>query len=713
MIGSDFIKHLPPYLSEEDKALVKKAFIFARNRHYGQYRANEEPYILHPMAVAKILMDLEADGTTLAAALLHDVLEDTDATPKVIDETFGHEVLILVQGVTKLGKLSFTSKAERQAENFRKMFLAMAEDIRVILIKLADRLHNMRTLGHLPPEKQKEIATETMEIFAPLANRLGIGQIKWELEDLSLRYLEPEKYYEIARLVAHKRTLRQRVIDEAIEKIQKELARFEVKADISGRAKHFYSIYQKMQKQQKDFSEIYDILAVRILVDTLQECYEVLGVVHSLFKPIPQRFKDYIAMPKANMYQSLHTTVMSEGRPLEIQIRTQEMHQVAEHGIAAHWKYKEGIKSHKFEQKLSWIRQLIDWQKDLKDAGEFLSSLKIDLFTDEIFVFTPKGDLINLAKNSTPIDFAYRIHSDVGNHCVGAKLNGRMLPLNTPLNTGDIVEVVTNKAAHPSRDWLNFATTSLAKNRIRAWLKKTYREEHIVEGKGILTREFSRLGVSDTDDKEKELAAQFKHTVLDDFFEALGYGDINSLQIANKIKALYKKETISKEVPKTIIEEPSSSESKEDVVLGGMDNLLMTYAKCCNPIPREEIVGVVTRGRGIAIHRKGCVNVANIGKERTLSIGWGKVTARTYPVELEIEALDRVGLLKDVIAIISDMKTNIRAANVKTRKKSAIALLSIVVDVHDLEHLNRLKVGIAKISDVLRVSRHDDSKVLM
>lgn len=713
MIGSDFLKNLPPYLSEEDKALVKKAFIFARNRHYGQYRANEEPYILHPMAVAKILMDLEADAQTLAAALLHDVLEDTDATPKVIEETFGHEILILVQGVTKLGKLSFTSKAERQAENFRKMFLAMAEDIRVILIKLADRLHNMRTLGHLKPEKQKEIATETLEIFAPLANRLGIGQIKWELEDLSFRYIEPEKYYEIARQVSHKRALRQKVIDDAIAKIQHDLQSHEIEADISGRAKHFYSIYQKMQKQVKDFSEIYDILAIRIITDSVQGCYEALGVVHSLFKPIPQRFKDYIAMPKANMYQSLHTTVMSEGRPLEIQIRTREMHHLAEHGIAAHWKYKEGIKSHKFEQKLSWLRQLVDWQKDLKDAGEFLSNLKVDLFSDEIFIFTPKGDLINLAKNATSIDFAYRIHSDVGNHCVGAKVNGRMVPLNTPLHTGDIVEVMTNKSAHPSRDWLNFATTSMAKNRIRTWLKKAYREEHIAEGKASLARELNRLGLADTEDKEKELAAQFKAASPEDFFEAVGYGEINLLQLTNKIKALYKKESPVKEIPKTLVEEAAPAVTKEDVVLGGMNNLLMAFAKCCNPIPREEIVGVVTKGRGIAIHRKGCINVASFPPERRLSIGWGKETAKTYPVELEVEALDRVGLLKDVIAVISDMKINIRAASVKTRKKSAIALLSIVVDVADLEQLNRLRIGIGKISDVLRVSRHDDSKVFL
>ncbi|HEY9766765.1 MAG TPA: bifunctional (p)ppGpp synthetase/guanosine-3',5'-bis(diphosphate) 3'-pyrophosphohydrolase, partial [Chroococcales cyanobacterium] len=524
---------------------VQRAYDFGKNKHEGQFRASEEPYFIHPYEVALLLTQLEADGATIAAGLLHDVLEDTEVTAKEMEKLFGNEVLLLVEGVTKLGKLSFSSKEERQAENFRRMFLAMAKDIRVILIKLCDRLHNMRTLKHLAPKKQHDIAKETLEIFAPLAHRLGIGKIKWELEDWSLRYLNPDEYYRVSQLVAEKREERERYIDEIVDKIREELENIGVKATVYGRPKHFYSIWSKMMQQRKDFQDLFDITAIRVVVDSVRGCYEVLGTVHAIWRPIPGRFKDYVAMPKPNLYQSLHTAIIGPGgKPVEVQIRTEEMHRIAEYGIAAHWRYKDGGSFNQADRKLNWLRQLLDFQNDLKDADEYLNTVKEDLFADEVFVFSPRGDVIDLPHDATPIDFAYRIHTDVGHRCIGARINGRIAQLDTPLHNGDIVEILTAKNSHPSLDWLGFAVTSGAKNRIRQWYKKERREENIVHGKEALERELGRNGLETLIKGEKLalIATKLSKPSVDELLAAIGYGELTVTAVVNRIKSEFVQE---------------------------------------------------------------------------------------------------------------------------------------------------------------------------
>ncbi|MDB5098854.1 MAG: SpoT [Cyanobacteria bacterium RYN_339] len=697
------------YLSAEEVALVEKAYLVAEKMHDGQTRKSGEPYIMHPTEVAMILAGLEADGATVAAGLLHDVLEDCHIGADELQAQFGPEVTRLVEGVTKLGKISFSSKEERQAENFRRMFLAMGKDIRVILLKLCDRLHNMRTLTHMKEEKQHEIARETLEIFAPLAHRLGLGKIKWELEDWCMRYLHPEEYYKLVQLVAQKRGEREELIRSLVGTLQEELTRLEIPCKLSGRPKHFYSIYQKMVQQNKDFSDLYDITAVRVLVDSLKECYETLGVVHALWKPIPGRFKDYIAMPKSNLYQSLHTAVIGpEGHPVEIQIRTHEMHRVAEYGIAAHWRYKEGGKAlSQADRKLTWLRQLLDWQNDLKDAQEYLTTVKEDLFADEVFVFSPRGDVIDLPRGATPVDFAYRIHTDIGHRCVGGKINGRIVPIETHLQNGDIVEIITSKNAHPSLDWIKFVATTSAKNRIRQWYKKERREENIIRGRESLEREMGRTGLEQMlkSDKALEVAQKFNCHNVDDMLAAIGYGELGTMQVLNRLRP-----EPQAALPPEVAKEPKKGHrgrDKNGILVDGSDSMLMNLAKCCSPVPGEPIRGTVTRGRGITVHSSECPNLAAVEPGRLVDAEWARnaqASTATYPVEIEIELIDRVGLLKDISAKIADIKTNIRAAKIRTlRDKSA--QVNLVVDIADVAHLQKVLHTVSRMSDVIRAYR--------
>lgn len=699
----------------EEIELVRKAFALAVNLHGSQKRASGEPYYLHPVEVAEILIGLKADPEMIAAGLLHDVLEDTPYPPEKLKEVFGETVYVMVDSLTKLGKFNFLSKEERQAESFRRMFMAMAKDIRVIVIKLADRLHNMRTLHHLPEQKQKRIAQDTLEIFAPLANRLGMGKIKWELEDMALRYLHADDYWKITKHISQKREVRENYVFKVISDLSDSLKENNLEAQISGRPKHFYSIYQKMVQQKKEFHELYDIIAMRVKVATNADCYEALGVVHSILKPIPGRFKDYIAMPKPNLYQSLHTTVIGpEGYPLEIQIRTHDMHRIAEYGIAAHWTYKEramGRNVDKDSQKLqlTWLRQLIEWQNDLKDANEYLDSVKVDLYADEVFVFTPKGDVYSLPRGSTPIDFAYRIHTDVGHRCIGAKINGKIVPLNVTMTNGDQMEVLLSKTKQPSLDWINFVATSHAKNRIRQWFKKERREENIIKGKEILETELEKAGMSNIPDKNKKLEDMIKklnqHS-LDDLFASIGYGELTTMQIISRLRSdmqAYAPVTI----PTAVEVKESRPKANSDILVDGIDGLLIHIATCCNPVPGEDIRGVVTRGKGMLIHGSICINLQQVNADRVINVSWGALDKNKnscYPAEIEITSFDRIGLLKDIIAKLSDSKINILSANVVTNKDKT-AVINLKVEVSNLENLQKIMNMISHISDVLNVSR--------
>lgn len=710
-------KHILAYNPSADISLIRKAYEFAKKAHSGQHRVSGELFIFHPLEVAKILADLELDIATIAAGILHDVVEDTQYSIQDITDNFGSEIAILVDGVTKLGKLEYKTKEEQQAENLRKMFLAMAKDIRVILIKLADRLHNMRTLRYLPKEKQREKAIETIEIFAPLAHRLGISKIKWELEDLSLRYLEPDCYYDLVDKVAKKRQEREEHINKMIEILKQKLESSGITSEIYGRPKHFYSIYKKMKTQNKTFDQIYDLTAVRVIVNNIRDCYGSLGVIHTLWKPIPGRFKDYIAMPKPNMYQSLHTTVIdSSGEPLEIQIRTYEMHKTAEYGIAAHWKYKEGNKTEEeFDKKLSWLRQILDWQRDLKDARDFMETLKIDLFSDEVYVFTPKGDVINLPMGSCPIDFAYRIHTDIGNHCTGAKVNGKMVPLDYKLSNGDIIEVITSSHGNgPSRDWLGIVKSNQAKNKIRQWFKKERREENIARGKESLEKEARRQGYDIYQilkhDFVSNILKKMNLSSLDDMYSSIGYGGFTSKQILQKILEEYKKNVKQdkSEIDVNKIETKPKQKQKIDrgVKLDGIDNILIKFARCCNPVPGDKIIGYITKGRGVSIHRKDCPNVVNniYDKERLIEVNWEGLQETSYPVEIEASASDRPGVLSDIINMIGEMKTTIDAVNARA-SKDGIAVIDLVLEINDKKHLENVMKKISRIPGIFEVKR--------
>lgn len=709
--------------NRSDTDLICRAFDFAYQLHQGQYRASGEPYIIHPVAVAGLLRDLGGGGAMIAAGFLHDVVEDTDVTPEELEDRFGKEVRILVEGVTKLSKFNFSSKTERQAENFRRMFLAMAQDIRVIVVKLADRLHNMRTLEHLPDAKRRQIALETREIFAPLANRLGIGRFKWELEDLSFKYLEPESYRSVQDLVAEKRTDREARLTEIAQSLRDRLQNVGIQVfEISGRPKHLYGIFQKMQRQQKGYEEIYDVAAIRIIVETNEECYRSLAIAHDMFRPIPGRFKDYIGLPKPNRYQSLHTVVIGNtGRPLEIQIRTLEMHHVAEYGIAAHWKYKEAGNSSTpltgMDEKFTWLRQLLDWQSDLKDAQEYLESIKDDLFDGEVYVFTPNGDVVSLSRGATPVDFAYRIHTEVGNHCAGARVNGRMATLDTPLKNGDIVEILTNKNSRPSLDWLNFVVTNSARNRIRQWYKRSHRDENIARGREMLERELGKNGFEALlkSAPMQATAERCNYHSVDDLLAAVGYGEVTLNLALNRLReAVRAQQPIAEDplqfLPNTSPVKPLPSTSGGKSPILGVEGLLYHLAGCCTPVPGEPILGIVTKGnRGISIHRQGCPNTDQIPGDRIVPVSWNPLDEesgrpQTYPVDIQIEVIDRVGVLKDILSRLTDNNINVRNAQVRTFPDQT-AVIDLGIDIRDHNQLERTFTQVRKLSDVLNLRR--------
>jgi GTP diphosphokinase / guanosine-3',5'-bis(diphosphate) 3'-diphosphatase len=688
---------------------VDRAFDLAVDAHQGALRATGEPYVTHPIASAQILADLGIDPIAIEAALLHDVPEDTEYALTDIEDQFSAEVAHLVDGVTKLSRFSTLSHEQQQAENIRKMLLAMAEDIRVVLIKLADRLHNVRTLYGLPSEKQLRIARQTMEIYAPLAERLGIWQIKWELEDLAFKVLEPERFRELARLLDTRRKGRESFIDRAIDELEPRLKAAGIKADLEGRPKHIYSIWKKMQRKGAEFAEIYDVYAIRVLVDEVRDCYATLGIVHSLWRPIPGQFDDYIAVPKNNLYQSLHTAVIAiDGKPLEIQIRTHQMHQVSEVGIAAHWRYKEGSKSDReYDAKLAWLRQLLDWQRDVSDsdATEFVEGIKLDIFQDQVFVFTPRGDIKDLPAGATPLDFAYRIHTDVGHRTIGAKVNNRLVPLDYRLKNGDIVEIVTTKGEHgPSRDWLNVVRTSHAREKIRQWFKRKDRDENIVHGREALERELRRLARTTIaavgNDKIAEVARQMNHETVDDFFAAIGYGAIGPQTVVMRLGVV---DDGQSQLPTVA---PSQQIARTGGVrVKGVGDLLVRFAKCCHPIPGDPIVGFITRGKGVTVHLRSCPTVVNEREvSRLIEVEWEAEPTQTYPIAIRVEAYDRTGLLNDITQVVAENKVNIVAAQVGVTPDHT-AVVSATIQVHSVSQLARVMGRIENLKDVISVQR--------
>jgi guanosine-3',5'-bis(diphosphate) 3'-pyrophosphohydrolase len=692
---------------QADLTPVAGAFDFAVSAHVDQKRASGEPYVTHPIAAAQIVADLGIDPTAVEAALLHDVPEDTEYNLSDIEDRFGAEVAHLVDGVTKLSKFSTHTHEQQQAENIRKMFLAMAEDIRVVLIKLADRLHNMRTLGALSPEKQVRIARQTMEIYAPLAERLGIWQMKWELEDLAFKVLEPDAFRELARLLDTRRKGRESYIDRAIDVLRPELKKAGISAELQGRPKHLYSIHKKMQRKSAEFGEIYDVYAIRILVDELKDCYAALGVVHSIWRPIPGQFDDYIAVPKNNLYQSLHTAVIAiDGKPLEIQIRTHQMHQVSEVGIAAHWRYKEGSKSDReYDAKLAWLRQLMDWQRDVSDATEFVEGIKLDIFQDQVFVFTPKGDVKDLPAGATPLDFAYRIHTDVGHRTIGAKVNNRLVPLDYRLKNGDIVEIVTTKGVHgPSRDWLNLVRTSHAREKIRAWFKRQQRDDNIVHGRESLERELRRLARRSIQavglDRIAEIAKTYNYESLDDFYAAIGYGAVGAQQVVTRLGV-----DDDAELTLPAVAPPTVPARTGGVRVKGVGDLLVRFAKCCHPIPGDPITGFITRGKGVTVHLTTCPTIVNEREvSRLIDVEWEAAPTQTYPIAIRVEAYDRTGLLSDITQVVAENKVNILAASVNVAPDHT-AIVIATLQVASVAQLARVMGRIEQLKDVISVQR--------
>ncbi|MFZ3063037.1 MAG: bifunctional (p)ppGpp synthetase/guanosine-3',5'-bis(diphosphate) 3'-pyrophosphohydrolase [Actinomycetota bacterium] len=712
------LKKVTGYNPKADTKLIKKAYDFASRVHRDQFRQSGEEYILHPLGVAETLADLELDSITIAAGLLHDVVEDSPVTLEELKKEFGEEIAALVDGVTKLGRIKYKSAEEAQAKNLRKMLVAMAQDIRIILIKLADRLHNMRTLCHLSPEKQKSKALETLEIYAPLAHRLGMSSIKSELEDLAFLNLRPKRYSEIEQLVAHRDVEREIYLRGVIKALSEDLKRAGIKADIAGRAKHYYSIYQKMVQENKEFDEIYDLSAVRVIVDTIKDCYGALGVIHSLFKPIPGRFKDFIAMPKFNMYQSLHTTVIGpEGRLLEIQIRTLSMHRTAEYGIAAHWRYKEGEKDRdEFEERLAWLRQMLEWQSDLKDPREFMEALKIDLLESEVFVFTPMGKVLSFPKGATPIDFAYAIHTDVGERCVGSRVNGRIVPLEYELQNGDIVEIITSKSSSgPSRDWLSIVKTSKARNRIKQWFAKEEKKGSLTVGREMLQRAVKKQGLPVHKSMNQELlqgvAKEYNLGSIEDLFVSIGSGRISAQQVTTRMihKLVKKPEEIPVEKETFQIaprEEIHEKPTTTGVRVKGITDVLVRLAHCCNPVPPDEIVGFITRGRGVSVHRKDCHNARVLKKEldRFIDVAWDTHLPSAFLVEIRVQALDRTKLLRDITTVLGEYKINILSASVSIDKDHT-ATTRLSFEVGNVNLLNDVLVNIKKIDGVFDAYR--------
>ncbi|MCJ8011700.1 bifunctional (p)ppGpp synthetase/guanosine-3',5'-bis(diphosphate) 3'-pyrophosphohydrolase [Paenibacillus sp. KQZ6P-2] len=709
------------YLKEPDLDRIREAYHFADQAHYGQVRKSGEPYILHPLAVADIVVNLMMDTTSIVAALLHDVVEDTTVSLEEIREKFGNACAMLVDGLTKLERIQFRSKEEQQNENYRKMFIAMAQDIRVIVIKLADRLHNMRTLKYQSEESQRRIAYETLEIFCPIADRLGISAIKSEMEDLSLRYLNPQQYYRIANLIHKKRAEREQFVETVISRIREKLDEMGIEGDLSGRPKHIYSVFNKMTTKNKQFNEIYDLIAIRIIVDNIKDCYATLGIIHTLWKPMPGRFKDYIAMPKANMYQSLHTTVVGpNGEPTEVQIRTTEMHRTAEYGIAAHWAYKEGTApGGNFENKMTFFREILELQHEAKDASEFVESLKMDFFSDLVFVFTPKGEVVELPSGSVPLDFAYRIHTEVGNRTIGAKVNGRIVPLDHRLKTGDIVEILTSKHSYgPSGDWLKIAQSSHARSKIKQWFKKEKREENVEKGRDMIERELKSRGLDPsewtTDDKLLEVAKKFAFNDVDDMLSGIGFGGITAAQICTRLTERLRKEQEEASLLELTTEKKEIKVAAErkrptnGVRVKGIDNLLVRFARCCNPVPGDDIIGYVTRGRGVSVHRADCPNIpaSGDGEEaaRVIEVEWETEIEANYSVDIEITGHDRNGLLNEVLQAVSESKTNISAVTGRS-DKNKMALIHMTILIRNTDHLHSVVERIKRVQDVYTVHR--------
>ena len=718
---AEFMEYIHTYLTDDECDQVLKAFELADKAHEGQFRASGEPYIIHPLAVADILAHLQIDHITLMAALMHDVVEDTSYSKEDLEEMFGSEVAFLVDGVTKLNQFQYETKEDRQMENYRKMILAMAKDVRVVVIKLADRLHNMRTLKHMRSDKQKRIAKETLEIFAPLAHRLGIFNVKWELEDLSFRYLEPEKYYDLVDQMKQKRQAREDIVNDTMSQLTKALGEAHIKADIKGRPKHFYSIYKKMKKDNRDLSQIYDLLAVRVIVDTIPDCYAVLGIAHSLWKPLPYRFKDYISMPKSNMYQSLHTTVIGTmGQPVEIQIRTWEMHRVSEYGVAAHWRYKEGNKNgdKDFDQKVAWLRQVLEWQ-DTSNPTELVNALKLDVFSGEVFVFTPKGDVVKLPIGSVPLDFAYRVHTDVGHRCVGAKVNGKIVPLDYTLQNGDIVDIITSKTGRPSLDWLNIVGSSESKSKIRNWFKRENKAENIEKGLEALEKEAKRLNYSWKeligDNRLQQVTKQLKAGTEEEMFAACGYGGIPVSTVLLRLIELYKKSKEaeeSKHSTEQIIEKlkaqgPKTTKNGTGVLVKGEAGVMVRMAKCCSPVPGDDIIGYITRGRGVSIHRSDCTSLGHTPEdlERMIEVSWDGSSGESFHVGIDIQAYDRNGLLMEVMAVLSELKITITNINAKVQEDTKTVSINVVVDIRDISQLDFVMTKLRRIREVYTVQR--------
>lgn len=716
----DIIKSTKKYNKKSNSRLINKAYEFAKHYHEGQVRKSGEPYIIHPLEVAYIVSTLELDDNAICAALLHDVVEDTEVTREMIVAEFGEEIANLVDGVTKLGKIAhYLDKEEEQVENYRKFFMAMAKDIRVLMIKLADRLHNMRTLKHLSDDRKYAIAKETMQLYAPLANRLGIYSIKWELEDLSFLYMEPEAYAELVDGINKRREEREKFINDIIVEIRKKLKEMKIEAEVYGRPKHFYSIYRKMKKDNKTLDQIYDLFAMRIIVNSVKDCYAALGLVHELYKPMPGRFKDYISMPKPNMYQSLHTTLIgTEGTPFEVQIRTWDMHRVAEYGIAAHWAYKEGKSVSASDEKLSWLREAIEWQKETNDDKEFLSKLKFDLFDEEVFVFTPKGDIKSLPTGSTPIDLAYMIHEQVGHRMTGAKVNGKIVPITTKLVNGDIVEIITSDSAKgPSRDWLKIVKTTQARNKIQNWFKKALRDENILKGKEQIEKELKRIGMSFADLFKTEWVnkalEKYKYNTLEDCYAAIGFGAISAAKIITRLLEEYKKENKEEEIENKINElreaKPAdrSKVSKSGVIVKGIDNCLVKLSRCCNPLPGDAIIGYITKGRGVSVHRADCVNCKDLlsDEQRIIEVSWYKENKASYMADLEIYANDRAGLMADITVAIGDLKAKMVSINARTVNNDRVAIINVGLEVEDIDKLNKVIKAVRKVDSVYDVHR--------
>ncbi|MCI6610337.1 MAG: bifunctional (p)ppGpp synthetase/guanosine-3',5'-bis(diphosphate) 3'-pyrophosphohydrolase [Ezakiella sp.] len=708
----DLIQYILKFNPDADVEKISKAFNLAYDAHQGQLRKSGEPYIIHPVAVAKILAELNMDTDTICSGLLHDVIEDTKYTHEDLKNIFGDNIADIVEGVTKIKNLNYKKQDEAQAENIRKMVLAMSNDIRVVIVKLADRLHNLRTLEYMTDEKRYRIARETLDIYAPLAHRLGISKIKWELEDLCLRHLEPEAYYDLVEKVNKKRKERENDIKKIIDKLSEKLTEAGIKFSIEGRPKSFYSIYKKMKDQNKSFDSIYDLTAVRIIVDTINDCYAALGVVHASWKPVPGRFKDYIAMPKPNMYQSLHTTVISnEGEIFEVQIRTWEMHKTSEYGIAAHWMYKVNGSKTAISSNLKWLQQLMEWQADMADPKEFIDTLKMDFFNDEVFVLTPRGDVVDLPQGSTPVDFAYRVHTDIGNRTIGAKINGKIVPLNYELQNGDIVEITTSKnICGPSRDWLKFVKSSRAKTKIKAWFKTIDKEENIESGKEILNTELKRLNIKPEDAFTKEnlniLYDYFSLNELDDLYQQIGYGSLKLNVVMNKIKSLVENDkTYDFSKKGNAIASKYNTNSPTSVIVDDVPGLQVRFSRCCNPLPGDDIVGFVTKGHGVSVHRSDCPNAESL-KERLneINVRWSDTIVDSFISDIVIKATDRVGLLSEVAGYMREQKAHLINLNAKITEDS-MAIISMTVKVENKAELTKIISDLRKIPSVLEAYR--------